>query len=334
MSAPYVLVLYYSRHGATAEMARQIARGIELTGMEARLRTVPAVSTECEAVAPSIPDSGALYATLDDLKNCAGLALGSPTRFGNMAAPMKYFLDGTSSLWLTGELVGKPAGVFTSTSSLHGGQESTLLSMLLPLLHHGMLILGLPYSENALLETRGGGTPTALAIMQGRTASVCSTSMKSPFAARWGNGSRAPLNSWRPIVAKKRKPLPTLEWQATAQTQPGHQPRQLLRPRCAAGCMESGICRPSRSAHLGSPEHPADSITVGCPGMIAGSPRAHAWTCFIVNLYFIQGVLAAIDPARMVYGLLEAFISLTLFIAALLYTRWAYQYERKLAGES
>ncbi len=159
MSAPYVLVLYYSRHGATAEMARQIARGIELTGMEARLRTVPAVSTECEAVAPSIPDSGALYATLDDLKNCAGLALGSPTRFGNMAAPMKYFLDGTSSLWLTGELVGKPAGVFTSTSSLHGGQESTLLSMLLPLLHHGMLILGLPYSENALLETRGGGTP-------------------------------------------------------------------------------------------------------------------------------------------------------------------------------
>lgn len=159
MSAPYILVLYYSRHGATAQMAAQIARGIELAGLDARLRTVPVVSSECEAVAPSIPDEGAPYATLDDLKNCAGLALGSPTRFGNMAAPLKYFLDGTSNLWLTGELVGKPAGVFTSTASLHGGQESTLLSMLLPLLHHGMLLCGLPYSESALLQTQGGGTP-------------------------------------------------------------------------------------------------------------------------------------------------------------------------------
>ena len=159
MSAPYILVLYYSRHGATAQMAAQIARGVELAGLEACLRTVPAVSSECEAVAPSIPDQGAPYATLDDLKNCAGLALGSPTRFGNMAAPLKYFLDGTSNLWLTGELVGKPAGVFTSTASLHGGQESTLLSMLLPLLHHGMLLCGLPYSESALLQTQGGGTP-------------------------------------------------------------------------------------------------------------------------------------------------------------------------------
>ena len=159
MSSPYILVLYYSRNGATAEMARQIARGVELGGLEARLRTVPAVSTTCEQVAPEIPQDGALYASSDDLKNCAGLALGSPTRFGNMAAPLKFFLDGSSSLWLSGGLVGKPAGVFTSTASLHGGQESTLLSMLLPLLHHGMLIAGLPYSESALLETRGGGTP-------------------------------------------------------------------------------------------------------------------------------------------------------------------------------
>jgi NAD(P)H dehydrogenase (quinone) len=159
MSAPYILVLYYSRHGATAEMARQIARGVEQAGVEAKLRTVPAVSTECEAVAPGIPEQGAIYATLEDLKNCAGLALGSPTRFGNMAAPLKYFLDGTSGLWLTGELVGKPAGVFTSTASLHGGQESTLLSMLLPLMHHGMILMGLPYSESSLLETSGGGTP-------------------------------------------------------------------------------------------------------------------------------------------------------------------------------
>ena len=159
MSSPYILVLYYSRHGATAEMARQIARGVELGGLEARLRTVPAVSTECESIAANIPAEGARYANLEDLKNCAGLALGSPTRFGNMAAPLKYFIDSTSSLWLTGDLVDKPAGVFTSTASLHGGQETTLLSMLLPLLHHGMLITGLPYSESALLETRGGGTP-------------------------------------------------------------------------------------------------------------------------------------------------------------------------------
>lgn len=159
MSNAYILVLFYSRHGATAEMARQIARGVEQTGMEARLRTVPAVSSECEAVAAEIPEDGALYASLDDLQNCAGLALGSPTRFGNMAAPLKYFLDGTSSLWLSGALIGKPAGVFTSTASLHGGQESTLLSMLLPLLHHGMLVCGLPYSESALLDTTAGGTP-------------------------------------------------------------------------------------------------------------------------------------------------------------------------------
>jgi NAD(P)H dehydrogenase (quinone) len=159
MSTPYILVLYYSGNGSTNEMARQIARGVEQAGMEARLRTVPAISTECEAVAAEIPAEGALYASLDDLKNCAGLALGSPTRFGNMAAPLKYFLDGTSNLWLTGALVGKPAGVFTSTASLHGGQETTLLSMMLPLLHHGMLITGLPYSESALLETEGGGTP-------------------------------------------------------------------------------------------------------------------------------------------------------------------------------
>jgi NAD(P)H dehydrogenase (quinone) len=159
MTTTYILVLYYSRHGATSEMARHIARGVELGGLEARLRTVPSISTECQQVAPEIPAEGALYASLDDLQNCAGLAMGSPTRFGNMAAPLKYFLDGTSSLWLTGGLTGKPAGVFTSTASLHGGQESTLLSMLLPLLHHGMLICGLPYSEAALLNTRGGGTP-------------------------------------------------------------------------------------------------------------------------------------------------------------------------------
>lgn len=159
MSSPYILVLYYSRHGATAEMARQIARGVEMAGLEARLRTVPAVSSECEAVAPDVPADGAMYATLDDLKHCSGLALGSPTRFGNMAAPLKYFFDSTGPQWLAGALVGKPAAVFTSSSTMHGGQETTLLSMMLPLLHHGMLLCGLPYSESALLDTRGGGTP-------------------------------------------------------------------------------------------------------------------------------------------------------------------------------
>jgi len=155
-----ILVLYYSRHGATAEMARLIARGVEeVPGMAARLRTVPAVSTVCEAVEDEIPASGPPYATLDDLRECAGLALGSPTRFGNMAAPLKYFLDSTSALWLEGALIGKPAALFTSTSSLHGGQETTLTSMLLPLLHHGMLILGLPYSAPELMNTRTGGTP-------------------------------------------------------------------------------------------------------------------------------------------------------------------------------
>ena len=155
----YILVLYYSRHGATADMARQIARGVEEAGMEARLRTVPAVSADHEATAPPVPDSGAPYATLDDLADCAGLALGSPTRFGNMAAALKYFLDGSSGLWMKASLAGKPAGVFTSTSSMHGGQESTLLSMMLPLMHHGMLIAGLPYTEPDLASTTDGGTP-------------------------------------------------------------------------------------------------------------------------------------------------------------------------------
>lgn len=163
-----ILVLYYSRYGATAEMARYIARGIEeVPSMHARLRTVPKVSAVCEATADTIPESGPPYATLEDLRECAGLALGSPTRFGNMAAPLKYFLDGTSSLWLAGTLSGKPAAVFTSTSSLHGGQEATLLSMMLPLLHHGMLLLGLPYTETDLLHTATGGTPYGASHLAG-----------------------------------------------------------------------------------------------------------------------------------------------------------------------
>ena len=159
MSNPYILVLYYSRHGHVKMLAEQIALGIESAGLEARLRTVPAVSTVCEATAQDIPAEGDLYCTEEDLAHCSGLLLGSPTRFGNMAAPLKYFLDGTAGLWMNGSLVDKPAGVFTSTSSLHGGQESTLLSMMLPLLHQGMLYAGIPYAEPALSKTIAGGTP-------------------------------------------------------------------------------------------------------------------------------------------------------------------------------
>ena len=157
---PNILVLYYSRYGAVKQMAQHVARGVEsVPTMEARIRTVPAVSPATEASEPAIPETGAPYVTLDDLKNCDGLALGSPTRFGNMAAPMKYFIDTTSSLWLSGSLVNKPASVFSSTSSLHGGQETTLLSMMLPLMHLGFVLVGIPYTEADLNTTRSGGTP-------------------------------------------------------------------------------------------------------------------------------------------------------------------------------
>ena len=155
-----ILVLYYSRHGTTRELALAIAHGIDsVPGMQARIRTVPPVSPVCEATQPEIPADGPTYAELRDLEECAGVALGSPTRFGNMAASLKYFLDGTAPQWLSGALAGKPACVFTSTGSLHGGQESTLLSMMLPLLHHGMLIVGIPYTESTLTITQTGGTP-------------------------------------------------------------------------------------------------------------------------------------------------------------------------------
>lgn len=157
---PYILVLYYSRYGATAQMAQHVARGAEqISGIEARVRTVPPVSPNCEASEDSVPEEGPPYATAEELKTCAGLALGSPTRFGNMAAPLKYFLDTTAALWQSGALIGKPAGFFTSTASLHGGQETTLLSMMLPLIHHGAIIVGIPYSQTELSTTTSGGTP-------------------------------------------------------------------------------------------------------------------------------------------------------------------------------
>nr|WP_227431223.1 NAD(P)H:quinone oxidoreductase [Psychrobacter sp. I-STPA6b] len=156
---PYVLVLYYSQYGTTKEMAYAIAQGIEDAGISARIRTVPKVAPETVTASPAIPDDGDLYCTMDDLKNCMGLALGSPTHFGNMASPMKYFWDSTVTLWLAGNLQNKPACVFTSTGTMHGGQETTLLSMMMPLLHHGMILLGVPYSEPELNRTTRGGTP-------------------------------------------------------------------------------------------------------------------------------------------------------------------------------
>jgi NAD(P)H dehydrogenase (quinone) len=166
-----ILVLYYSRQGSTAARARQVCRGIEsVSGMRSRLRTVPPVAAATEKALPPVPGEGPPYATYEDLAECEGLILGSPTRFGNMAAPLKFFLDGTSSQWLAGTMVGKPAAVFTSTQSPHGGQESTLLSMMLPLLHHGMYLVGLPFTERGLHDTEGGGTPYGASHLAARAA--------------------------------------------------------------------------------------------------------------------------------------------------------------------
>lgn len=171
VTKPYILVLYYSRNGHVKMLAEQIAEGIESAAVEARLRTVPAVSPVSEANAPEIPDAGDIYCSQADIANCSGLLLGSPTRFGNMAAPLKYFLDSTSSLWINGSLINKPAGVFTSTSTLHGGQESTLLSMMIPLLHQGMVLAGVPYSESALTATTSGGSPYGASHIESDTLS-------------------------------------------------------------------------------------------------------------------------------------------------------------------
>ena len=172
MASPYVLILYYSHSGAVASMAEQMARGVEKAGIEARIRTVPPVSADTTSSLSDIPDTGPLYCSEEDLRNCSGLILGSPVRFGNMAAALKYFLDGTTNLWLTGELVNKPAAVFTSSSSLHGGQESTLLSMMLPLLHHGMVIAGVPYTEAELMDTQTGGTPYGVSHFAGKQSNL------------------------------------------------------------------------------------------------------------------------------------------------------------------
>ena len=166
---PDILVVYYSRHGATAALARQVVRGIEsVSGASARLRTVPELVPSSAATGAAVPADGPPYATHDELRDCDGLVLGSPTRFGNMAAPLKHFLDGTGALWLNGALDRKPAGVFTSTSTMHGGQEATLLSMMIPLLHHGMYLVGLPYTAEALNRTRSGGTPYGASHVSGR----------------------------------------------------------------------------------------------------------------------------------------------------------------------
>src|SRR5579863_6762801 len=182
-----ILVVYYSKTGSTAELARQICRGIEtVPGASAKLRTVPTVHAASEGPAVLVPASGPPYASLDDLRHADGLILGSPTRFGNMAAPLKHFLDGTSALWVSGALAGKPAGVFTSTQTMHGGQETTLLSMMMPLLHHGMYLVGLPYTERALNETRSGGSPYGASHVSAADAAPLLTEAEKSLAQALG----------------------------------------------------------------------------------------------------------------------------------------------------
>ena len=183
----YVLILYYSRSDSVKHLALQLARGVEKAGLEARLRTVPAVAANHDPAAHAVPESGAPFCTLDDLRDCSGLLLGSPTRFGNMAAPLKFFIDQTSDLWMSGALIGKPAGVFTSSASLHGGQESTLLSMMIPLLHHGMLVSGIPYSEKGLMQTRTGGTPYGASHVAGIDNSAVLSDDEKQLAQAFGH---------------------------------------------------------------------------------------------------------------------------------------------------
>lgn len=182
----YILVLYYSRGGSTRNLAQAIARGVEQSGMEAKIRTVPPVSPDTQASEPSIPEQGEQYVTKEELQQCAGLALGSPTRFGNMASPVKYFLDTTSDIWLSGQLINKPAAVFTSTASMHGGQETTLTSMMTPLLHHGMVMVGIPYSEADLSTTQTGGTPYGASHVSGAKDQATLTDSEKTLAIALG----------------------------------------------------------------------------------------------------------------------------------------------------
>jgi len=188
METPYVLVLYYSRSGATAAMARAISQGVEtIEGIEAKIRTVPSVSPDHHATAASIPEAGAIYSNLDELKYCAGLILGSPTRFGQMAAPLKHFIDGTGSLWSAGSLIDKPVGTFTSTASLHGGQEATLFNMAIPMIHHGMMYCGIPFSEDALNTTQSGGTPYGASHVAGPEGTRALTADEIALCRALGN---------------------------------------------------------------------------------------------------------------------------------------------------
>ena len=187
MSRPYVLILYYSRSGGTANLARHVARGVQAAGdFDARLRTVPPVAAATDKTVPPIPEDGAVYCTKEDLAGCSALALGSPTRFGNMAAPLKFFLDGTVDLWLSHRLEGRPAGVFCSTGSLHGGQETTLLTMMMPLLHHGMVLVGLPYRERWLNDTTSGGTPYGPSHVSGTEGRPALTEAEQSLAEALG----------------------------------------------------------------------------------------------------------------------------------------------------
>ena len=321
MSEPYVLVLYYSRTGAVARLAQAIAHGVESAGMRACLRTVAPVSAAHEATAPPVPDAGPPYCTLDELAGCSALALGSPTRFGNMAAPLKYFIDQTSAQWMAGSLIGKPAAVFTSTSSLHGGQESTLLSMMLPLLHHGMLITGIPYSEKGLLATRGGGSPYGASHFAG-TDNVIEPDDDERRLAR-ALGARRPGPHSENLTSAP-------EIRVTVQFKTPHSMTLQLNRLFFVLLMVTGI---GGLWWMAPPDTPLVAklfmtailygpLLVFTGGALRGSPRLLTWLSFVLMFYFCGFVIQLFYPWPM-SGLAAARLMalVGLFITAMLLIR-------------
>ena len=310
-AAPYVLVLYYSRSGSTQAMARQAVRGINtVEGIEARLRTVPAVSADCEVSADPVPGAGPAYASLDDLRHCAGLVLGSPTRFGNMAAPLKYFIDQTSELWLNGAMIDKPAAVFTSTGSLHGGQESTLLSMQLPLFHHGMLLVGLPYSEPGMMTTAAAARPTA----------------RVTGAAAMGRG--VPTAREEALCRALGRRVATLSVRLH-----GARGRMIQRGRVAQRIWiglwlslavlltTQGVYAWQRSAPVAVWMFWFLPLLVLFPGLYRDRLRSVVWLSFVSLMYFLWSVLRVFAQPDSLRAQIELLAVVVLFLCAMFYIR-------------
>ncbi len=304
-----ILVLYYSRNGAVEQMARYVARGVEhVVGVAARVRTVPRVSSVCEATEPQVPASGAPYVQLSDLEECAGLALGSPTRFGNMAAPLKYFLDSTSSFWLKGTLAGKPAAVFTSTATMHGGQEATLLSMMVPLLHHGMLIVGLPYTAPELNSTSSGGTPYGASHVGGTTNDrPISTEEKSLCSAAGimigHDDALTPRNHGRRVLAHYASVATLLALIALGLTW-----ELWWAPLRPGGSMLAFKVLP---------------LTLPLPGILRGRIYTYQWASMLILAYFTEGVVRAYSERGLSaqLALFEVLLTLIFFVSSIFYVR-------------